>query len=141
MKIYDLMFYASYKLSERSRNFDDTPVLGGCIGTIPPIGANFLSILFLLKGLGFDTVLKYSTEGKYTPFNIIGAIILLSSVYFYYKYKGRYKKILIKYEKTNIRYVFYWLIYVLYFVVSGVIMFICAFFMNRVWIFSDIPLF
>ncbi len=96
MRIYNFLFYKTYLLAKRSRNFDDSPVLGGLIYVTICLSLNFFTIVGLLEAIGYDNGIDFKKEYKY-PFGLILVILL----FIYYNYKGRYKKIIEKYESKN----------------------------------------
>jgi len=134
MKIYDLLFYASYKVMKKSGNFNDTPVLGGIVMLLPTISANLITIGLLLKGFHIYTV---DTSGpRYSPGNILFVVSLMAFLLLYYKWHDRYKKIVAKYDSRKTWNP--WLIIVIYCLISFVIMHVSALFSNRDWIFKDL---
>jgi hypothetical protein len=134
MKIYDLLFYASYKVMKKSGNFDDMPLLGGIVMLLPCVGFNLVTIGLLLEGFHIYTV---DTSGpRYTPGNILFVISLMAFLLLYYKWHDRYKKIVAKYDSRKTWNP--WLIIVIYSLLSFFIVFMAGFFETRVWIFKDI---
>lgn len=132
MKIYDLLFYATYKLAKKSGNFNDTPVLGGVIFIGLCLVFNVYTIYFILRG--FDIITAYSSKGVYTFGNIsFGVSILVFSI-LYYKRNNRYKKILSKYENKKL--INSWLIIIIYYTVTVAIALIAGLFMKKAWIFG-----
>jgi len=132
MKIYDLLFYATYKVMQKSGNFDDTPVLGGVIFVGLCLVFNIYTIYFILRG--FDIINAYSSKGVYTFGNIsFGVSILVFSI-LYYKRNNRYKKILSKYENKKL--INSWLIIAIYYISVFAILHISALFMKKAWIFG-----
>ena len=135
MKIYDLLFYASYKLAQKSRNFDDTPVLGGIVMVSGCILINIITFFLLLSGFHIYTL--HVSSHRYTVKSVLGGILFMAFLLIYYKWKGRYKRILAKYE--NKKTLHPWLIVIIYWFISFVLVNLAAFFKNRAWIFSGIP--
>jgi hypothetical protein len=134
MKIYNLLFYASYKLAEKSGNFNDIPVLGGIVMLLPCVGFNLVTIGLLLEGFHIYTI---DTSGpRYSPGNILFVILLMAFLLLYYKWHDRYKQIVAKYDSRKTWNP--WLIVIIYSLLSGFIMFMAAFFETRVWIFRDL---
>nr|WP_321436479.1 hypothetical protein [uncultured Bacteroides sp.] len=132
MKIYDLLFYATYKVMQKSGNFNDTPVLGGVIFVGLCLVLNVYTVYFILRG--FDIITAYSFKRVYTFGNIsFGVSILVFSI-LYYKRNNRYKKILSKYE--NKRLVNSWLIITIYYTIISAILLISMMFANGYWIFG-----
>ena len=132
MKIYDLLFYATYKVMQKSGNFNDTPVVGGVIFIGLCLVFNVYTIYFILRG--FDIITAYSSKGVYTFGNIsFGVSILVFSI-LYYKRNNRYKKILSKYENKKL--INSWLIIIIYYTVTVAIALIAGLFMKKAWIFG-----
>ena len=123
MKIYDLLFYASYKLAQKSRNFDNTPVLGGMMMVSGCIIINILTIFCLLDNFHIYT-LQVSTH-RYTVKSILVGILFVVFLFCYYKWKGRYKRILAKYE--NKKTLHPWLIIIIYWSISVALLYIPVF--------------
>jgi hypothetical protein len=97
--IYDYLFYKSYQLALRSRNFDDAPVFGGIWGVIPCLMFNAFTLMFLI-----DSFLKSelsSITGVLKYYKYIFSGVLICSMLFYYWYKERWKRIIIKYEEKE----------------------------------------
>ncbi len=132
MKIYDLLFYATYKVMQKSGNFNDTPVLGSIIFVETCIIFNIYTIYFILHG--FDLLTINSSKGKYTFGNITFVVSIMVFLLIYYKRNNRYKKILSKYDKKKL--INSWLIIIIYYISVFAIMHISALFMNKAWIFG-----
>ena len=96
MKFYDFLFYAGYKQGIKSRNYNDIPILGGMVPVSFCLCLNFATLyvilldLSLLKAVDLDKIL-----------GIILGILWAASLYFYYAYKGRYKRIIEKIERKK----------------------------------------
>ena len=134
MRIYNYLFYKSYLASKWSKNFEGTPVLGGIWGMILCVMLNIFTIVGFIEGLGVDTGIEFKKEYK-IPFGI-GLVALL---YFYYAYKGRYKKIIEYYEKKEeegMIKIHPAIVIIVYYVTSVFLMFLAAFFKNKDWIFA-----
>ena len=101
MRFYDFLFYASYKQGIKSRNYNDIPILGGMVPVSFCFCLNFATLYVILLDL---SLLKAVDLDKI--FGIILGILWAASLYFYYAYKGRYKRIIEKIErkKDYIRY-------------------------------------
>ena len=123
MKIYDLLFYASYKLAQKSRNFDNTPVLGGIVMVFTCIMINILTIFCLLANFHIYT-LQMSIH-RYTVKKVLFLILVMTFLFCYYKWKGRYKRILAKYE--NKKTLHPWLIIIIYWSISVALLYIPVF--------------
>lgn len=135
MKLYDIIFYASYKLGKKSKNFKDIPVLGGVIFVSSNIVLNLMTImLFLDRFVNMHLVYLFS-QPRYTPWKVISAILVVVLPLIYYSRGGRYKKIVEKYDKR--KFVLpNWLIIVLSMVVSSGLLLLSGMFRNRDWIFG-----
>lgn len=134
--IYDYLFYNSYQLAKKSKNWEDTPILFA----VMIVGSCFIANLFTLKFIidvfwGDKIFFKQNLESlKY----IIASILCLFLV-FYYTYKGRGEKIVAKYdtrEKEGKRKVHPLLPVLLYLLLSIVLMFLIGMYKHQYWIFS-----
>jgi hypothetical protein len=92
--IYDYLFYKSYQLGKWSRNFEDIPVLAGVMWVSMCFMFNVFTITFILEGLGYLNSVIFDTQYKF-----IYSLALILLLIFYYTYKGRYKRIIEKYEE------------------------------------------
>lgn len=132
MIIYNYLFYKSYQLALRSKNFDDTPVLGGIIFVAICVVFNIYTIYFVLQVLGIGTV-SFNMKYKY-PFGLVLVIVTLM----YYLFDSRYKKIIEKFEQKeraigkSIHPIF---VIIAYCGVSVGLMFLAALFKNGDWVF------
>ncbi len=134
MRIYNYLFYKSFVLAKKSKNFDDFPVFGGLIWTIFCLNLNILTVIGFLEAMeihtGIDFVLKYKW---FFAFGLEGLLL------FYYCYKGKYK-IIVKYyeekEKNSIS-VHPIIVVMLYYLVSVGLFFFIALFKNKDWIFAN----
>lgn len=98
---YDYLFYKGYQLAKKSKNWEDTPTLFAVIIIGWCLIMNFGAILFLLEELNrrsliIESFVSILNEYKYL---VGGVVVLLISTY--YTYKGRWKKIIIKYENKE----------------------------------------
>lgn len=93
--IYDYLFYKSYQLAQKSKNFEDAPVLGGIWGVIPCLMLNIFTIILFIDTMFNDSIgnSKIFTTGKY----IFSGLFILSLL-FYYRSGSRWKRIVAKYE-------------------------------------------
>lgn len=107
MIFYDFLFYASYNQGIKSRNYDDIPILGGITPVSFCLGLNFVTLLIIINRV-FNIHFGFSKVGK-----VVFAVIWAASLYFYYSYKGRYKRIIDKYDKKKDFSQFYNMPYVL----------------------------
>jgi len=132
MRIYNYLFYKSYLLAQRSRNFDDIPVLGGLIFVAACVMFNIFAISFLLVGAGLIDV-DFEEKYKYPfSFGLIGILL------FYYLYKGKYKRIVAKNSarsKHGLQ-IHPILVIIFYYVISFLIMLVAGMYKNNDWIFS-----
>ncbi len=139
MWIYNFLFYKTFLLAQRSRNFDDTPVLGGMLIVILCVIFNIFTILGFLDGIGFLKSIGLKTSITISkPYQFPFALALIVLLLFYYQYKGRYKKIIEHYEgKTGFIMRLYPLIVILIYVVSSfLLLLIVAAFKNHDWFFA-----
>jgi hypothetical protein len=133
MRIYNFLFYYSYVLAQRSRNFDDIPALGGLIFVAACIMLNIFTIVGFIEGLGINTGIEFKKQYKYLfSLSLVGALL------FYYMYNGRYKRIIEKFRNNDSRINIHPIIVIiLYYGISVFLMFLAATFKNHDWIFSD----
>jgi hypothetical protein len=133
MRIYNYLFYKTYLLSKRSKNFDDVPVLGGLLFVLPCLMFNIFTIIGLLEGLNIDTHIEFKKEYKY-----LFTFSLLLFLIFYYLYKGRYKRIIESFEQKkggiNLHPV---IVIIIYYGISVFLMFLAATYKNQDWIFAQ----
>jgi hypothetical protein len=134
MKIYDIIFYASYKLGKKSKNFNDIPALGGVIFVSSNILLNIGAIALFLERLLKISIWNFSNE-RYSLGRVILGILIVILPMIYYSWGGRYKKIVEEYDKKNLL-IPSWLIIVLSMVVSFGLLLLSAMFRNRDWIFG-----
>jgi hypothetical protein len=133
MGVYNYLFYKSYQLAVRSKNFDDMPVLGGIIFVVACIMFNIFTVVLVLEGLGVSDI-SFKKEYKY-PFALVMVLVVLM----YYLLNGRYKNIIKKYEDRErelgkgIHPIF---VIIVYYVVSFGLGMLAAMFKNGDWIFS-----
>jgi|SRR5690554_3309355 len=132
MRIYNYLFYKSYLLAQRSRNFDDIPVLGGLIFVAACVMFNIFAISFVLVGAGLIDV-DFEEKYKYPfSFGLIGILL------FYYLYKGKYKRIVAKNSERSKHglQIHPILVIIFYYVISFLIMLVAGMYKNNDWIFS-----
>lgn len=133
MRVYNYLFYKSYQLAVRSKNFDDMPALGGIIFVVVCIMFNIFTISFVLEGFGVIYI-SFKKEYKY-PF----ALVLVLLVLMYYFLNGRYKNIVKEYENRErelgkgIHPIF---VIIVYYIISFGLMLLAGLFKNGDWIFS-----
>ncbi|MDR2909963.1 MAG: hypothetical protein LBV47_01145 [Bacteroidales bacterium] len=133
MKIYDYLFYKTYILAEKSRNFEGIPVLGGIIFVGFCVVMNVGAIVMLAEGFGINVDIDFGGWHKY-PLGIGTTALLL----FYYYHKGRYRKIIGRYEaKAAGRKKIHPLIVIaIYYVSSFGLALLTGLFKNKDWIFA-----
>ena len=133
MRIYNYLFYNSFLLAKRSKNFDDIPVLGGISYVIGCLTLNLFTIIGLLDALGINIGIEFKKEYKYI-FSLSLVLLLL----IYYSYKGRYKKIINKYEKKykNKKQLHPVITIIIYYLISFGLLLLAGMYKNHDWIFS-----
>lgn len=82
MKLYDFLFYASYKQGIKSQNYDDIPILGGILSVSFCLMMNFITLLVVIHRLFGINFFEFDKIGI-----IIFAIIWVALLYYYYNYK------------------------------------------------------
>ena len=133
MRIYNYLFYKTYLLAQRSKNFDDVPVLGGLLFVLPCLMFNIFTIIGLLEGLNIDTHIEFKKEYKY-----IFTFSLLIFLLLYYLHKGRYKKIIERFEQKEGGIKLHpVIVIIIYYGISIFLMFLAATYKNRDWIFAQ----
>lgn len=114
----------------RSNNFVGLPVLAGMMMVIPNVAIHIAVLVNLLKYIGF------TWPGRLLDEEIWGRIFYVSifvCIYVYYAYKGRYKRVV---EKYNLGRDTYWkkhpfVTIVVYFVTSLITMALAGVFMKK----------
>lgn len=132
MRIYNYLFYKTYLLSKRSGNFDDVPVLGGLLFVLPCIMFNIFTVFMLLDAWGVNTGIEFKKEYKYVfTFSLLLLLLL------YYLYKGRYKRIIEKFEQKekgiSLRPIF---VIIIYYAISFGLLLLAGLYKNQDWIFT-----
>lgn len=133
MRVYNYLFYKSYQLAVRSKNFDDMPVLGGIIFVVACVMFNIFTISLVLEGFGIIDI-SFKKEYKY-PF----ALVLVLVILMYYLLNGRYKNIIKKYEDKErklVKGVHPIFVIIIYYGISFGLMLLAGLFKNGDWIFS-----
>ena len=134
MSVYNYLFYKSYQLAVRSKNFDDMPVLGAIIIVVACVMFNIFTISLILEGLGVIDI-SFKKEYKF-PFSIVLVLIILM----YYRHKDRYKNIIKKYENRERELgqgIHPVIVIIFYFIISFAVMLLAGLFKNGDWIFSQ----
>ena len=130
MILYDYLFYCSYKMGMRSKNFNGLPVLAGMMMITPSVIMHVITIDLIISGLG-ATWFAEIMENKILRGLSYYFILLL--VYSYYSYNGRYKKIILRYN--SMRNTFWkrhpFVFYIFYFLVSMILSYLSATFYHR----------
>ena len=134
MRIYNYLFYKSFVLAKKSKNFDDFPVFGGLIWTILCLTLNIGAALLFIQGIGMNI------EFDIVQYRWFFALGLEGLLLFYYLYKGKYKKIIKYYQEkeknsTSIHPI---IVIMCYYIVSVGLIFFAGFFKNKIWIFANI---
>lgn len=132
--MYDYLFYKSYQLGKRSRNFEDIPVLAGVIWVGACFMFNIFTVLILLESLGYSRNFIFNKKYKFI-FSLSLVLILI----FNYSFRGRYKKILERYEEKERRKRkgFHPIIVIaFYYLVSFGLLLLAGLYKNGDWIFS-----
>jgi hypothetical protein len=94
--IYDYLFFKSYQLGKHSRNFEDIPVLAGVIWVGACFMFNIFTVAIFLEALGYSGSFIFDKRYKY-----IFPLALVLILIFSYSFKGRYKKIIERYEEKE----------------------------------------
>ena len=132
MRIYNYLYYKTYLLAQRSKNFDDIPVLGGMLFVIPCFMFNIFTFFLILEGLGINTGTELKKEYKYV-FSLSVFVLLI----FYYSYKGRYKKVVESFElKKKGKQLHPVFVIIIYYGISFVC-FLAGLYIKHVWIFGQ----
>ena len=134
MRIYNNLFYKSFVLAKKSKNFDDFPVFGGLIWTILCLTLNIGAALLFIQGIGMNIEFDIVQYRWFFAFGLEGLLL------FYYLYKGKYKKIIKYYQEkeknsTSIHPI---IVIMCYYIVSVGLIFFAGFFKNKIWIFANI---
>ncbi len=133
MRIYNYLFYKSYLLAKRSRNFDDIPVLGGISFVALCVMLNLFSVFLFIEGLGVSTGVEFDKKYKYL-FSLLLVLLLL----FYYSYNERYKKIVESFEQNKKQIQLHPIVVIiLYYGISVLLFFLSATYKNHDWIFAQ----
>ena len=135
MRLYNYLFYKTYLLAFRSRNFDDMPALGGIIFVVACLMFNIFTIVIFLEGVGILDEYPFSEKWKY-PFSFV----LLALVLVYYLYHNRYKRIVEGYnqkykDKSQVHPI---IVILIYYLLSFGFLLLAGLFKNHDWIFSTL---
>jgi hypothetical protein len=132
MKIYNYLFYKTYLLSNRSKNFDDIPALGGLLFVAPCLLFNVFTVFLFFEAWGSNSIIAFMSQYKY--FFSVSVIVLLL---LYYLYKGRYKRIIEQFEQKKKRNSIHPIIViVMYYGISFGLLLLAALYTNQDWIFA-----
>ena len=133
MRIYNYLFYKSYQLAIKSKNFDDMPVLGGIIFLVLCLMLNLFTVMLTLEGF---EIAEFTLDKKYKyPLSFALVLILL----FYYLQGNRYKRIIEHHHKMENRKgvgLHPILVIALYYISSFGLLLLAGLFKNGDWIFS-----
>ena len=135
MILYDYLFYCSYKMGMRSNNFVGLPVLAGMMMVIPNVIIHVMTLDFIMCGLG---VTWFAGIMKNKIFLGLFYSSILGLMYYYYSYKRRYEKIILKYDSRRNT---VWkkhpiIVYILCLFVSMVLLHLSAMFYHKEGLFS-----
>lgn len=130
---YDYLFFCSYKMGMRSNNFVGLPVLAGMMMVTPNMMIHLAILQIVLQTLEIAWFDDLIAQGVWGRILYLGFFLF---VYWYYLFKGRYKRVI---EKYNLRKVTYWkkhpfVTILLYTMTSFVVFFIVVCF-KKVYIF------
>ena len=100
--IYDYLFYKGHQLAKKSKNWEDTPMLFAIMIISWCLILNLGTLLFLIEGLNkrnseFSGVSSFLNDYRY----IFGGVVVLL-IWLYYAYKGRWKRIIAKFEAKEV---------------------------------------
>ena len=98
MALYDYLFYCSYKMGMRSHNFDGLPVLAGMMMVTPNMMLHLAILQIVLQILAVHWFEELLALGLWGRIIYLGFFV---SVYCYYWYKGRYKRVIEKYNSKQ----------------------------------------
>ncbi|PSK90600.1 hypothetical protein [Taibaiella chishuiensis] len=99
--IYDYLFYKSYQLATKSKNWKDTPVFFATIVMAWCLILNFASILFLIEALTKNKMAFGPYISKMNNIKYIFGIVLITAIWMYYSHKNRWKKIITRYQERE----------------------------------------
>ncbi len=133
MKIYNYLFYKSYQLAIKSRNFDDMPVLGGIIFLVLCLMLNLFTIMLTLEGF---ELAEFTLDKQYKYLFSLALVLILL---LYYLQGNRYKRIIEHYykmENTKGDGLHPILVIAFYYISSFGLLLLAGLFKNGDWIFS-----
>ena len=134
--IYNPLFYHIYELALRSKSNRDMPMFVTILVISICFMFNVFAVFLLLDGLGIVNGVFFPKE-----YRIIGTVVFMGLVSFYYLYGGRYKKLYDEYSKrydnrpSTFKAI---LVVVAYYLMSFLLMLLSGMFRNGDWIFSSI---
>ena len=132
MIIYNYLFYKTYLLTQRSKNYEDVPYLGGIMVVAVCVMFNIFTVVGLLNAWGVNTGIEFKKENKY-----IFVFSLMGFLFLYYLYKGRYKKIIEKFKQKERGIKLHpVIVIVIYYVVSFGLLLLAGMYKNHDWIFA-----
>lgn len=133
MKIYNYLFYKGYQMAVRSGNYQDIPVFGALIYVALCLMFNIFALSFILEGANIISI-SFPKEYRF-----IFSAVLLGTLLFYYLFRGRYKKIIEKYqirEEIGYRKIEPIIVIIFYFVASFGLLLLAGLYRNGDWIFK-----
>lgn len=132
MRIYNYLFYSTYLISKRSKNFEDMPALGGLLFVAPCVMFNIFTVFGLLDAWGLNTSIDIKKEYKF--FFSVSLVVLLL---IYYLYKDRYKRIIENFgqKKKGIS-LHPIIVIVIYYGISFILLLLAGMYKNHDWIFA-----
>jgi hypothetical protein len=132
MRIYNYLFYKTFVLSKRSKNFEDMPALGGLLFVAACLMFNIFTVFGLLDAWGVSTGIEFKKEYKF-----IFSISLVVFLFLYYLYKDRYKRIIEKFEqkKKGIS-IHSIIVIIIYYAISFGLLLLAGLYKNQDWIFA-----
>ena len=104
--MYDYLFYKSYTLAKRLKNWEDAPILFSTSVLGFGLIMNIATILFVVEGIVGESKLDLSPAiATINRFKYIFGALMMFIVYSYYSHNNRGEKIVSKYEnkKANIK--------------------------------------
>lgn len=134
--MYNYLFYKSYQLAQRSKNFEDAPVIGGIWGILLGFMFNVFTVIFIIDAVFQSSIAKNSffIRGKY----IVG-IIFIASLWLYFRQGKRWQRIVAKYERREAlkgKGIHPAIILIIYYTLSAVLLLLSAMYKNGDGIFA-----
>jgi hypothetical protein len=98
--IYDYLFYKGYQLAKRLKNWEDTPKLFASMIVLMCAMLNFGAILFFIEGL-VNNIPSGNFISLMSKYKYVSGSMVAVFVWWYYSYKGRWQRIVEKYESRG----------------------------------------